>query len=123
MADALVDMAYTKAELKEEKKEMSVGYNGQPSAYPWGLCIRLEANELEKLGMTQLPAIGELIHLQAVAKVTSVSQSATEDRDEQRCVSLQITMLQVVAAPAVDSGAAKPASAGGASTLTSKYKG
>jgi hypothetical protein len=59
MADTLVDMAYTKAELKEEKKEMSVGYNGQPSPYPWGLCIRLEANELDKLGITELPQVGE----------------------------------------------------------------
>lgn len=93
MADTLVDLAYTKAELKEEEKEYSVGCNGQPSPYPWGLCIRLEAKELEKLGITALPQVGAEMQLTARAKVTSVSQSASEDRDEERTVALQIVAM------------------------------
>lgn len=92
----LIDMAYTKAELKEEKSEMCCGPDGQPAPYPWGLCIRLEKKELDKLGMKQLPDIGEEFHFMAVAKVTSVNQSAREGQDEETSVGLQITMMQVV---------------------------
>ena len=92
----LVDMAYTKAELKEEAQEMKVGPAGQPSPYPWGLCIRLEEEELTKLGMKQLPGVGDEFHFVAVAKVTSVNQSAREGEESETCVALQITMMRVV---------------------------
>lgn len=95
MAEKLVDMTYTKAELKEERKEMAVGTDGQPNPYPWGLCIRLEKEELSKLGITKLPEIGAEVYFMAVGKVTSVSQSASETRDEETCVGLQITGMKV----------------------------
>jgi hypothetical protein len=95
MADAtkLVDMAYTKAELKEEKAEAMSGY---PSPYPWGLCLSLEKDELSKLGIKTLPNVGDEWHLLAVAKVTGVNQSARENEDEETRVGLQITMMQVI---------------------------
>ena len=95
-APKLIDMAYTKAELKEEKKEMAVGPSGQPSPYPWGLCLSLERNELDKLGIKQMPEVGAEVHFVAVAKVTSVNQSAREGQDEESRVGLQITMMQVL---------------------------
>ena len=95
MADKLTSMKYSKAEAKEEAKEMSVGYDGQPNEYPWGLCIRLEADELGKLGITDLPKVGTEVSFTAVAKVTSVSQSASEARDEETTVALQITAMQI----------------------------
>lgn len=97
MADTLVDMAYTKAELKAEKKEMAVGYDGQPNPYPWGLCIRLEKKEMDKLGMKDLPQVGTEVHFTAVAKVTSVSHSARDGYDEESTVALQITYMQLAA--------------------------
>jgi len=95
MADPkFVDMKYTKAELKEETREMKVGYDPEP--YPWGLGIRLESEELSKLGVTTLPQVGSEIHFAAVAKVTGVNQSAQQGQDERTCVALQITMLAIV---------------------------
>lgn len=91
----LIDMAYTKAELKEEKAEMCCP-DGQPALYPWGLCIRLEQAELDKLGVTQLPNVGDEFHFLAVAKVTSVNQSAREGQDDETGVGLQITMMEVL---------------------------
>lgn len=93
MAEKLVDMAYTKAELKAEKKEMGVGCNGQPNEYPWGLCIRLEDKELAKLGMDKLPEVGDEMTFEVRCKVTSVSQEASETRQKHRCVALQITAM------------------------------
>jgi hypothetical protein len=94
MADAkLVDMKYTKAEAKAMAKEMA-GYS--TPAYPWGLCIRLEKEDLDKLGITQLPQVGSEMHFGAVAEVTGVNQSARQGQDEETCVALQITMMTIV---------------------------
>ena len=92
MASPLVDMKYTKAEQKEEKREIAAP---SPQEYPWGLAIRLEDEELTKLGVKTMPGVGDEIHLMAIAKVTGVNQSATA-KDSDCCVSLQITMLQVL---------------------------
>lgn len=100
MAEKLVDMAYSKQELKAEKKEMSVGYDGNPNPYPWGLCLRLEDKELTKLGIKSLPEVGAEMTFEVRCKVTSVSQEASETRQAHRCVALQITAM------AVDDGAA-----------------
>lgn len=95
----LADMAYTKAELKAEAKDGCVGPGGQPSPYPWGLCIRLESEELGKLEIKQLPGVGDEMHIMAVAKVTGVNQSAREGQDDETSVALQITMMQVMPEP------------------------
>ena len=90
----LVDMKYSKAEMKEEAKE--VGPSGQPAQYPWGLCISLEKDELDKLGIKDLPDVGGEVHFMAVAKVTSVNQSASVTQGEDTRVGLQIIMMQVL---------------------------
>lgn len=100
MADPkLVDMKYTKAEIKAESKEMRMG---EPPAYPWGLCLHLEKDELDKLGISTLPQVGSEVHFAAVAKVTSVNQSAREGQDENTSVALQITMLAIVKTESAD---------------------
>lgn len=95
MADALVDMAYTKDELREQKKEMAVGCNGQPNPYPWGLSMHLEKEVLDKLGLKELPEVGSTMQITATVEVTSVAQSASRDRDMERSVGLQITRMAV----------------------------
>jgi hypothetical protein len=93
MSAKLVDMAYTAKERKEEAAE----YSGPSSVseWPWGLQIRLEDEELKKLGLKELPEVGGEFHLQVIAKVTSVSQNQMADGKSDRCVCLQITMLGV----------------------------
>lgn len=124
MADGkLVDLAYTKAELKEEKREACMG---APSPYPWGMCLSLEKRELDKLGVKVLPMVGSEVHFMAVAKVTGVNQSAREGEDEESRVALQITMLQITGlqAAAEEKPAATPAKeAAQSTTLLGKYKG
>ena len=93
MPQQLVDLKYTKAEMKEEKAEMTVGVSGQPDPYPWGLCVR---PELDKLGLRLLPQVGSEVHFMAVAMVTSVTQSASTTRGEESSVALQIRMMQVL---------------------------
>ena len=97
MADQLIDLARTKAEQKEEAKEAKLGYDGKPDPYAWGLNFRLESEELDKLGITTLPEVGSEYHLMVIAKVTSVNQSAVVGQDDERCVGLTMTMMQILA--------------------------
>lgn len=95
----MVDMAKTPAEVKEDIAEMSpVSPEIKVPAYPYGLCISLTEEELPKLGLDgDLPEVGEMVHLVAMAKVTSVSENEREDTsgEKTRCcrVELQITHL------------------------------
>lgn len=90
MADdmKLVDMARTPAEQKAAQDRYTIDDKGPD--YPWGLCLDLCQDELSKLGIEGLPEVGDEMHIYAVAKVTRVSQSASESGDDSRGVTLQI---------------------------------
>ena len=89
---ALVDMKLTPKEVKKEKAENCVG--GVPP-YPWGLCLRLEKEDLDKLKFPKLPQVGDEFHITAVGIVTSVSSSMRDQKDEEKTVSIQIKMLDM----------------------------
>jgi len=97
---SMVDMAKSPAEIKKDMPSMvSPSYKAAVPSYPYGLCISLNEDDLAKLGMDdcQLPSIGDMIHLAAMAKVTSVSENQTtaEDGAVKKCcrIELQITHL------------------------------
>lgn len=95
MADPqFIDLTYTKAEKKEEAKEYASP--GPAMDYPWGLCLHLEKRELDKLGITELPGVGDEFHIAVIAKVTQVAQQSGADRDDSKSVALQITMAQIL---------------------------
>jgi hypothetical protein len=99
---SMIDMAKTPEQVKEEtvpSKGVALGERPPTTPiYPWGLCIRLEDDTLVKLKLDgELPEVGEMIHLCAMAKVTSVRESEEETADgskrTNRCIELQITHL------------------------------
>src|SRR4051812_13003081 len=87
-----------KRSAKDKRKDM-----GSPASvdciapdYPWGLCVNMDGDELDKLGVKALPDVGTEYTMTCKVKVTSVHQSASESRkkdgyDESRSISLQIT--------------------------------
>jgi hypothetical protein len=89
----LQDMRVSDAEKKAEAKicEPCCG-DGGPD-YPWGLALDLGKNELAKLGMAELPKIGDIIHLEAIAKVTSLYESASEGGEDSKNCTLQVMLL------------------------------
>ena len=87
---SLVDLAYTPKERKEEATEIA-----EPQPYSWGLNFRLEDEELTKLGVTELPGVGDEWHMTIVASVTQVSQQQMANGDDERCVCLQIQMASI----------------------------
>ena len=88
---ALIDMKRDKADETSEMAAMPADNEGQ---YPYGLCISLDKDELDKLGITSLPPIGAEFHLVAVGQVTRINQSADKNMDEERSMSIQITMME-----------------------------
>jgi len=96
----MIDMSKTPEEIKEDIKQSMpspIAADKVP-VYPYGLCISLSEEELTKLGLDgDLPDVGDMIHLAAMAKVTSVSESEREDAqgNKTRCcrVELQITHM------------------------------
>ena len=92
----MIDMAYTKAEKKSDGCEVAMT---EKPDYPWGLEIRLEKESLDKLGIKQMPVVGEIININALCKVTACSQSVNDSEgseNENRCVTLQITAIGIV---------------------------
>ncbi len=86
----MISMARTPEDIKDivetQQPEMPI--------YPYGLCISLTHDELEKLDLDADCEIGDMVHLMAMAKVTSVSKNETTDGETCR-IELQITDLSV----------------------------
>lgn len=100
---AMIDMAKTPDDVKKEVADMGgmAVAPAKPSVmtYPYGLCLSLEDEQLAKLGLDkdEMPSVGDMIHLCAMAKVTNVSSSEREmtdgSKNECRRIELQITHL------------------------------
>ena len=91
----MVSMLRTPDEKAEERIRDS--YPPPISAMPdvpYGLCISLTQVELEKLDLEEDMDVGDMIHLFAMAKVTSVSKRDTADGCDCR-VELSIVSLAV----------------------------
>lgn len=82
-------------DMRRTDKGMEVSsFVGSPApSYPYGLCISLCEEELEKLNLDiEDAAPGDMLHLFCMAKVTSVSKNDTENGNTCR-VELQITHI------------------------------
>jgi len=62
----------------------------QEEKYPWGLRINLGDEELKKLGIKELPKVGQELPFTATVKVVGVRSNESQD-GENRNVELQIT--------------------------------
>lgn len=83
---SMVDMAFS----QEEKEDFS-----KPTLprYPYGLCLSLCQDELDKLGIEIGDVgVGDMLHLHCLAKVTSVSSNENENGSSSR-VELQVTHI------------------------------
>ena len=71
-------MRYTEDELQERAHPAPI--EAVRNDHPWGLCINLSERELKLLGIDKEDAcaVGDLIHLGVMAKVTHCSDSENE---------------------------------------------
>lgn len=101
----MVDLALTPEEVKEKQADFCapVAASASVPKYPYGCCISLEDDTLEKLGLDgDMPAIGEMIAFRAIARVTSANanQRETAEGKTETCkrIELQIVDMTVLGA-------------------------
>jgi hypothetical protein len=89
---SMVDMKRTPAEVKTDMPCTA----DQPS-YPYGLCLSLGQDELDKLGFAKGDlAVSDMVHLHCLASVTSVSEHDNINSGPSCRVELQITHISAV---------------------------
>lgn len=86
------DLVHMKTAPAVAKKESAISY--KPSPYPYGLELSFDTDQLKKLGITELPEIGDTYSITATGKVTSASKTASES-GERTSMRIQITHLKL----------------------------
>lgn len=89
---ALVSMKMS----REEAKEISQPSMMDAPEYPYGLCLDVDDDALEKLGVTALPKVGTEMLINAKVVVKSVSSHDTQGGESEARASLQITDMEIV---------------------------
>lgn len=81
---------------REERKEYAeVTADPNEPQYPYGLCIDLDDDTLEKLGITTMPAVGTAVQFTARAVVKSTSSNQYDGNEPESRMTLQITDMEV----------------------------
>jgi hypothetical protein len=101
----MVSLAKSPAEVKSEPVAMPASVS--QAEFPYGCCISLDDETLEKLGLSgDLPQVGEMVHFAAIARVTSASMNEriNADGSKDNCcrIELQITDMGVLSADTAD---------------------
>lgn len=78
---------------KEEAKEQTLLDEPKQEEYPFGLCISLDDESLQKLGIKEIPKVGAEYTFEAKAVVTRTSSSSDTQGEDESTISLQITDL------------------------------
>ena len=85
-------MKLTKSESTEA---MPMEAKSDAPAYPYGLRLELNDESMKKLGLEELPEVGETMMLKAKVVVERVSQNDTKDGGKRQDMSLQITEMEI----------------------------
>lgn len=99
---AMVSMKMSASERKEYSTEAIA--SDAPS-YPYGLCLHLDDDALQKLGLTEMPAVGTELMVMAKAIVKGTSAHAYEGEQAHRSVDVQITDLELGSVASASSAA------------------
>lgn len=89
---ALVNMKMSREEAKEYN---TIDSPDNAPQYPYGLCLDLNDDSLEKLGITALPKVGTEMTITAKVVVKSVSAYDRMGGDAEQSVSMQITDMEI----------------------------
>lgn len=87
-------MALINMKQKAEREEMPGEVETDEPKYPYGLCINLDKEQLEKLGITALPQVGATMMIMAKAYVKSTSAYETQGGKDMS-IGLQITDMEI----------------------------
>lgn len=89
---ALVSLKRTAADKEEEMKEVSMM---EQEDYSYGLCLHLDSEELEKLGITNMPKVGSSVMIKAKCLVKSTKQESENGEAMENSMRLQVTDMEI----------------------------
>ena len=99
----LRDMTRKKKAKPETAGAPTLPYDDSGEKYPYGLQIRLETEDLDKLGIDiESFSVNDKVSITAVAEITSLSSSKTRN-DENQNMQLQITKMDIQTAKTLKS--------------------
>lgn len=100
----MVDMKLPKKSKEEMKKECCVGMPESQDRWPYGLQLRFETEQVEKLPAMKEYQVGDKILVQAVASVTEVRMSETQSTNTDKKVrwTVELQIEQVSCEPYVN---------------------
>lgn len=82
--------------MKITKKESKVEEVGiERPKYPYGLSLRLNEESITKLGISEMPEVGNEMSVIAIVTIEEVSEREVLDGKKQRNISLQITEMSL----------------------------
>jgi hypothetical protein len=103
----LTSMALTKSDIKKQMEPtLAKDSNKDAPRYPWGLELNLDESAIAKLGLDELPEVGESYTLVAKCDITSAASSKTQGGNSRR-LGLQITAMALEESTEKDGDAAK----------------
>lgn len=101
------------ADMKRSKESLSPKNVGKisPDPYSYEHRISLDEDAMDKLGMNELPKVGDKYHVHGIAHVASVnmSEDGGSKGKKRKNVSLQFHQMGVAPAPKSSTGGAKGA--------------
>jgi len=89
MADMKMADMRQKAKNLKESNAVKLSDAGHPSV-PYGLHVTLGPDELDKLGVKTMPAVGDKVHVRAHAHVARVSETHETGGKKHRSVELHL---------------------------------
>ena len=91
------------SELTSMKRDMKPEYQRrqesilahEKSDYPEEMCIKLGAEEIEKLGFNGMPRLGDRLYLKAFVEVAGLEEEESYEGGKEREIKLQITHMKL----------------------------
>lgn len=88
-------MNLTNMKVTGSQNDTILAADQQEDQFPYGLRVNLTEKEMEKLGIKDLPNVGDTVMIHAMAEVQSVSQSESQDGGMNKNISYQITDMAI----------------------------
>lgn len=90
-------MKMTSMEKSQESMQSCQPVSCESDKYPYGIRIHLDDECVKKLGIKELPKVGDKMMIQAIAYVCDASEHMVEGKGTRKSIGLQICEMGVEA--------------------------
>lgn len=88
----MIDLKLSKSDKKKKYEPKNIGI-GDGENYPWGFTLNVEKPQIKKLGLDNFKG-GDMVEINAIAKITLVRTEDTGKSDDYQSMSIQIQKIE-----------------------------